>query len=166
MRIMLTYIGDDSYLQLHMNLLRDESKTIQVEAFHVFKIFVANPSRPPRVQAILFKNKERLVNLLKELTPHRSDDKQFLEVSRHESAGFQRCNVQGRSHAKPVCLGTTLRDKDGEYFGQTREPVILHRTLCTEKNKTHIYIYICKFILYMYTIVVYLYTVQFLYVLV
>ena len=29
---MLTYIGDDSYLQLHMNLLRDESKTIQVEA--------------------------------------------------------------------------------------------------------------------------------------
>lgn len=79
MRIMLTYIGDDSYLQLHMNLLRDESKTIQVEAFHVFKIFVANPSRPPRVQAILFKNKERLVNLLKELTPHRSDDKQFLE---------------------------------------------------------------------------------------
>eukprot|EP00913_Durusdinium_trenchii_P024103 g22636.t1 len=76
---MLTYIGDDSYLQLHMNLLRDESKTIQVEAFHVFKIFVANPSRPPRVQAILFKNKERLVNLLKELTPHRSDDKQFLE---------------------------------------------------------------------------------------
>ena len=29
---MLQYIGDDSYLQLHMNLLRDESKTIQVEA--------------------------------------------------------------------------------------------------------------------------------------
>ena len=90
------------------------------------------------------------MNLLKELTPHRSDDKQFLEVSRHESAGFQRCNVQGRSHAKPVCLGTTLRDKDGEYFGQTREPVILHRTLCTEKNKTHIYIYMQVYIIHVY----------------
>ena len=27
----MAYIGDDSYLQLHMNLLREESKTIQVE---------------------------------------------------------------------------------------------------------------------------------------
>jgi len=79
MRIMLQYIGDDSYLQLHMNLLRDESKTIQVEAFHVFKIFVANPQRPIRVHTILYKNKERLVILLKELSPHRAEDKQFME---------------------------------------------------------------------------------------
>jgi len=79
MRIMMLYIGDDSYLQIHMNLLRDDSKTIQLEAFHIFKIFVANPNRPPRVHTILFKNKERLINLLHELTPHRPDDKQFLE---------------------------------------------------------------------------------------
>lgn len=79
MKIMLQYIGDDSYLQLHMNLLRDESKTIQVEAFHVFKIFVANPARPVRVHAILFKNKDRLISLLRELAPHRAEDKQFVE---------------------------------------------------------------------------------------
>ncbi|CAE7666828.1 unnamed protein product, partial [Symbiodinium sp. CCMP2456] len=79
MRIMMLYIGDDSYLQIHMNLLRDDSKTIQLEAFHIFKIFVANPNRPPRVHTILFKNKERLITLLHELTPHRPEDKQFLE---------------------------------------------------------------------------------------
>ncbi|CAE7244046.1 pmo25 [Symbiodinium sp. CCMP2592] len=79
MRIMMLYIGDDSYLQIHMNLLRDDSKTIQLEAFHIFKIFVANPNRPPRVHTILYKNKERLICLLHELTPHRPEDKQFLE---------------------------------------------------------------------------------------
>lgn len=79
MRIMMLYIGDDSYLQIHMNLLRDDSKTIQLEAFHIFKIFVANPNRPPRVHTILYKNKERLISLLHELTPHRPEDKQFLE---------------------------------------------------------------------------------------
>ncbi|CAE7488265.1 CAB39L [Symbiodinium natans] len=79
MRIMMLYIGDDSYLQIHMNLLRDDSKTIQLEAFHIFKIFVANPNRPQRVHAILYKNKERLISLLHELTPHRPEDKQFLE---------------------------------------------------------------------------------------
>lgn len=82
MRVMLTYIGDEQFLQIHMNLLREDSKVIQVEAFHVFKIFVANPQKPPRVQQILFKNKERLVKLLEGLRPNkpnRQDDKQFLE---------------------------------------------------------------------------------------
>ncbi|CAJ1442113.1 unnamed protein product [Effrenium voratum] len=82
MRVMMMYIGDDSYLQIHMELLRDDSKTIQLEAFHIFKIFVANPNRPPRVHAILFRNKEGLMKLLHELTPHRPDDKQFLEDMR------------------------------------------------------------------------------------
>lgn len=84
MRVMLAYIGDEQYLQIHMNLLRADSKVIQCEAFHVFKIFVANPQKPPRVQQILFKNKDRLVKLLETLRPgaarpNRQDDKQFLE---------------------------------------------------------------------------------------
>jgi len=64
MRVMLAYVTKEHFLQIHMNLLRANSKKIQVEAFHVFKIFVANPQKPPRVQQILFKNKHRLVKLL------------------------------------------------------------------------------------------------------
>ncbi|CAK0895933.1 unnamed protein product, partial [Prorocentrum cordatum] len=58
MRVMLSYIGDETYLQIHMNLLRADSKAIQFEAFHVFKIFVANPYKPPKVCHILYKNKD------------------------------------------------------------------------------------------------------------
>lgn len=79
MRVMLEYIGDEQFLQIHMNLLNDDSKAIQYEAFHVFKIFVINPQKPPRIQLILYKNKERLVKLLEILRPNRSDDGQFDE---------------------------------------------------------------------------------------
>jgi len=64
MEVMLTYVANESFLQIHMNLLRDSSRTIQVDAFHIFKIFVANPHKPYRVVAILCKNRERLLKLL------------------------------------------------------------------------------------------------------
>lgn len=79
MRVMLMYIGDEHFLQIHMNLLRADSKAIQFEAFHVFKIFVANPQKPPRIQQILYRNKDKLIKLLETLRAKRPDDKQFLE---------------------------------------------------------------------------------------
>lgn len=79
MKVMLAYIGDEQFLQIHMNLLRADSKAIQFEAFHVFKIFVANPQKPPRVEQILYKNRERLVKLLETLKSSRQNDRQFME---------------------------------------------------------------------------------------
>ena len=41
---------------------------------------MANPSRPPRIQSILYKNKEKIAKLLTELAPYRAEDKQFTEA--------------------------------------------------------------------------------------
>jgi len=79
MKVMLLYIGDDQFLQIHMNLLRNNSKAIQFQAFHVFKIFVANPQKPIRVQSILFKNKERLLMLLENFKASRQEDQPLIE---------------------------------------------------------------------------------------
>jgi len=79
MQVMVAYVGNEQFLQIHMNLLRDESKAIQLEAFHVFKIFVANPSKPQRVQHILHRNKERLVKLLEALGAKRESDKPLVQ---------------------------------------------------------------------------------------
>lgn len=78
MKVMLSYSGDDRFLRIHMNLLRESSKAIKIEAFHVFKIFAANPNKPPRIQQILYKNKERLVKLLEALQ-NGSNNRQFDE---------------------------------------------------------------------------------------
>jgi calcium binding protein 39 len=68
MKVMLDYVGDEQFLQIHMNLLRETgSKAIQADAFHIFKIFAANPKKPARVHQILLKNRERLIKLLDSL---------------------------------------------------------------------------------------------------
>ncbi|KAJ7750386.1 Mo25-like protein [Mycena maculata] len=83
--VMTKYIADEANLKMIMNLLRDKSKNIQYEAFHVFKVFVANPKKPPHVESILRRNKDKLLLFLKNFQPDRedaqfSDEKQFLIV--------------------------------------------------------------------------------------
>lgn len=74
--IMTKYISHSSNLKLMMNLLRDKSKSIQFEAFHVFKVFVANPNKPETISEILIKNKDKLLKFLSKFHNDR-DDEQF-----------------------------------------------------------------------------------------
>ncbi|GJJ12476.1 hypothetical protein Clacol_006718 [Clathrus columnatus] len=83
--VMTRYIGNEANLKMMMNLLRDKSRNIQFEAFHVFKVFVANPKKPPSIENILRKNKEKLLVFLKGFHNDKedeqfSDEKQFLVV--------------------------------------------------------------------------------------
>jgi calcium binding protein 39 len=72
--IMTKYISDQPNLKLMMTLLRDKSRSIQFEAFHVFKVFVANPNKPTPILNILVKNKEKLVNFLNGFHNDKEDD--------------------------------------------------------------------------------------------
>jgi len=62
--VMLAYIAEDRFLQIHMNAMRESSRAIQLGSFHVFKVFVANPRKPHNVHSILYRNRHRLVKLL------------------------------------------------------------------------------------------------------
>lgn len=75
--IMTVYISNSDNLKLMMNLLRDRSRNIQFEAFHVFKVFVANPNKAQPILDILLKNKEKLVSFLSNFHNDRQDDEQF-----------------------------------------------------------------------------------------
>ncbi|CAL1710945.1 unnamed protein product [Somion occarium] len=83
--VMTRYIANEGNLKLMMNLLRDKSRNIQFEAFHVFKVFVANPKKPPQIEAILRRNKDKLLQFLKNFHNDKedeqfTDEKQFLIV--------------------------------------------------------------------------------------
>lgn len=75
---MLRYIADVHNLQLVMNLLKDSSRSIEFEAFHIFKVFVANPNKPKEVHHILVRNKDKLLRYLDDFQNDR-DDQQFTE---------------------------------------------------------------------------------------
>jgi len=74
--VMTRYIAASANLKMMMNLLRDKSRSIQFEAFHVFKVFVANPNKPQPILDILQKNKDKLVAYLTDFHNDK-DDEQF-----------------------------------------------------------------------------------------
>ena len=71
---MTRYIANEANLKMMMNMLRDKSRNIQFEAFHVFKVFVANPKKPPQIEAILRRNKEKLLVFLRDFHNDKEDE--------------------------------------------------------------------------------------------
>merc|ERR1712100_477735 len=76
--IMTKYISSLDNLKLMMRLLRDPSRSIQFEAFHVFKVFVANPSKSQPILDLLIRNKEKLISFLNNFHNDKEDE-QFNE---------------------------------------------------------------------------------------
>jgi len=77
--VMTRYISSAAHLKQIMNVLRDKSRPIQYEAFHVFKVFVANPNKEKPIVDILRRNKEALVMFLENFQNDREDDEQFTD---------------------------------------------------------------------------------------
>lgn len=70
-RVMFEYVKSKRHLMLVMNLLRSSSRSIQHEAFHVFKVFVANPRKPEDIKSILVSNRDKLLRFLKHFLDER-----------------------------------------------------------------------------------------------
>ena len=58
-------------------MLKEKSRNIQFEAFHVFKVFVANPDKPRPILEILLRNQDKLVEFLTRFHNERTEDEQF-----------------------------------------------------------------------------------------
>ena len=76
--VMMRFIYSKQNLKNIMNLLRDKSANIQFEAFHVFKVFVANPHKPLEIASVLSKNKHKLIAFLFSFQNDK-DDPQFVD---------------------------------------------------------------------------------------
>lgn len=74
--VMMKYINIPTNLILIMNLLRSKSQPIQLDAFDVFKIFVANPKKSPQIAEILIMNRANLLTFLGRFQKVK-DDEQF-----------------------------------------------------------------------------------------
>ncbi|KAK4259113.1 hypothetical protein QN277_005480 [Acacia crassicarpa] len=72
--VMTRYVSSRDNLRILMNLLREESKSIQIEAFHVFKLFVANKNKPAEIIGILVANRNKLLRLLGDFKMEKPDE--------------------------------------------------------------------------------------------
>ncbi|KAG0495700.1 hypothetical protein HPP92_000391 [Vanilla planifolia] len=78
-RIMKRYITEVRYLKTMMTLLKDSSKNIQILAFHIFKVFVANPNMPKEIKSVLSKNHQELLMRLHNLPVSKGEEEEFEE---------------------------------------------------------------------------------------
>ncbi|CAN8266642.1 unnamed protein product [Cochlearia groenlandica] len=72
--VMVKYVSSLDNLRIMMNLLREPAKNIKLEAFHVFKLFVANEEKPDDIVAILVANRNKILRLFAELKPEKEDE--------------------------------------------------------------------------------------------
>ena len=89
--VMTRYIASAEHLKTVMILLREKASSIQYEAFHVFKIFVANPHKDDGVRAVLLRNRQKLLEFMATFQSERADE-QFVEekeVLSNEIANLQ-----------------------------------------------------------------------------
>lgn len=78
-QIMKRYIVEVSYLNIMIGLLKDTSKNIRICAFHIFKVFVANPNKPRDIIQVLIDNHRELLKLLGNLPTSKGEDEQLEE---------------------------------------------------------------------------------------
>ncbi|KAF2306262.1 hypothetical protein GH714_016089 [Hevea brasiliensis] len=74
--VMIRYVSSLDNMRILMNLFRDSKKTIQLETFHVFKLFIANQSKPPEIISVLVTNKSKLLRFFGDFNIDK-DDEQF-----------------------------------------------------------------------------------------
>ncbi|KAJ7964737.1 putative Calcium-binding protein [Quillaja saponaria] len=72
--VMVRYVNSLDNMRILMNLLRDSNKTIQLETFHVFKLFVANQNKPPEIVSILVTNRSKLLRFLGDFKIDKADE--------------------------------------------------------------------------------------------
>ncbi|CAI9088294.1 OLC1v1022592C1 [Oldenlandia corymbosa var. corymbosa] len=72
--VMVRYVSSKDNLRILMNLLRESSKSIQLDAFHVFKLFVANQHKPSDITNILVANRSKLLRLLASFKIDKEDE--------------------------------------------------------------------------------------------
>eukprot|EP00871_Galdieria_phlegrea_P001579 jgi/Galph1/2421/GphlegSOOS_G1117.1 len=102
--IMRRFISDADNLKIIMNLLLDTSRSIQLEAFQIFKIFVANPNKPEAIQEILRKNSDRLLKFLEHFHQDREDE-QFQEDRKmiiEETKSFMKHEQNGEQSTSAI----------------------------------------------------------------
>ncbi|XP_037414620.1 calcium-binding protein 39-like isoform X2 [Triticum dicoccoides] len=73
-KIMKRYIQEVRFLNIMIGLLKDSSKNIKICAFHVFKVFVANPNKPRGIIEALRDNRKELLKLLHNLPASKGED--------------------------------------------------------------------------------------------
>ncbi|KAL8462369.1 hypothetical protein ACS0TY_032610 [Phlomoides rotata] len=102
--VMIRYVSSKDNMRVLMTRLREDSKCIQVDVFHVFKLFVANQNKPADIVNILCANREKLLRFLDDFNLEKED------------ATFEADKAQLIKEISELVPATPLNGGSGELF--------------------------------------------------
>lgn len=118
--VMQRYVASRNNLKLVMLLLREPSQALRMDAFHVFKIFVANPNKSPEVEQLLLRNRDKLLAFVSDFGKNESNrdfhqEKSLLvftlqRMAEKEAAQTQQappCQAPGSAPMSPLATSPT-----------------------------------------------------------
>ncbi len=106
-KVMVAYVSEKANLMVIMKLLRHKSASIAYEAFHVFKIFVANPAKPDRVLFVFTQNSKKLIKFMKKFQNVRNaDEPEFAEEKQTVIDSLKEMAKEAAKGAAAAGLGT------------------------------------------------------------
>ncbi|EPS57907.1 hypothetical protein M569_16910, partial [Genlisea aurea] len=73
--VMTEYVSSKANMRVLMNLLRESHKSIRIDAFNVFKLFVANRNKPADIVNILSANKTKLLRFFDDFKTDKEDER-------------------------------------------------------------------------------------------
>jgi hypothetical protein len=119
---MVYYLSQIEHLKIIMNLLRHKSHHIQWEAFHIFKLFVANPKKTLEITWILYTNQQKLLSYLQ---PFHEDNEniQFVEEKKIvlDTIAELQCPVISSSSTEENGQETLLEELEEQDSQQQRQ---------------------------------------------
>ena len=80
--VMVRYVSSLDNMKMVMNLLRESSKNIQLEAFNLFKLFAANPNKPPEIVNVLVANRTKLLQFFGGFSFDKEDEQFIADKAR------------------------------------------------------------------------------------
>ncbi|GAQ83329.1 Mo25 family protein [Klebsormidium nitens] len=113
MPVLQPYLDDPANLKLVMTLLKDPNKSIQLEAFQVFKVFVANPEKAAAIMDILASNQAKLLKFLETLKPDK-DDQQLTEDKNQVRKEIEALQPRTSRRGSQESLGGSRRESMGD----------------------------------------------------
>ncbi|KAG5220050.1 mo25 protein [Salix suchowensis] len=89
--VMTRYIANEANLKMMMNLLRDKSAHLRITAGlstknQIAQVFVANPKKPPQIEVILRRNKDKLLVFLKNFHNDKEGQPLVVQLCSHTDA--------------------------------------------------------------------------------
>lgn len=123
--LLMRYISERKNLILMMTLLRDRQNAVRYEAFHIFKLFVANPHKQEPIVKILMVNRKKLIRFLGSFLSKRDTKDEMFKIEKATLIDILESMQEQYAAKKHVPTPSTVFDLPKSVDLKYNDPIVI-----------------------------------------